>query len=135
MSNKLKTFKPKKIKFKKNEQPTVAMPDMYTLNKQMMAKEPLLTPEQFEDIKAALHSSLEMGDYGLLCRERYDFTVFRIVYSRVDAVDEIIDVITSRGPVISIDKQEDNTWEIWIKSGEDDAVMYKFFPCEWIIDC
>ena len=51
MSNKLKTFKPKKIKFKKNEQPTVAMPDMYTLNKQMMAKEPLLTPEQFEDIK------------------------------------------------------------------------------------
>ena len=65
MSNKLKTFKPKKIKFKKNEQPTVAMPDMYTLNKQMMAKEPLLTPEQFEDIKTALHSSLEFGDYGL----------------------------------------------------------------------
>ena len=71
----------------------------------------------------------------MLCRERYDFTVFRIVYSRVDAVDEIIDVITSRGPVISIDKQEDNTWEMWVKDGEDDAVMYKFFPCEWIIEC
>ena len=47
MSNKLKTFKPKKIKFKKNEQPTVAMPDMYTLNKQMMAKEPLLIVHLF----------------------------------------------------------------------------------------
>lgn len=137
MSNVLKNFKKKQKVKLTGETPQVALPDLYTLNKQLMEKEPLLTEEGIEDVKRQLYYDNVINpdfDFALLCRERYDFTVFRCKTSVTLCVDEIIDVLSSRGQIIDIELQEDRTYECWVKI-DDEAFMYKLFKCDWIIDC
>lgn len=140
MSNVLKEFKkkPKKIKLKAGEEaPQLTMPDMYTLNKQLMVKEPPLSADQIQDIKEGLYLNgyiQPTADYILLCRERYDFTAFRCRKSVQTCIAELIEILCSRGELLSVDQEEDGSYECWVKI-DDDAVMYKFFKCDWIIDC
>lgn len=137
MSSKISKFrKPKKIRLKEGEEaPTMTMPDLYTLNKQMMLNEPIMEPGELNDKKSDLYNYIAVyQDYALLCRERYDFTAFRVRNSSITAVNELMECLMNRGSIISIDKEEDNTWEIWLKI-DDEAFMYKFFHCDWIIDC
>ena len=79
----------------------------------------------------------------LLCRERYDFTVFHLYenqnpYPPAVAASELIDVLKNRGQILSIEKDNEtmnNAWEIWLKI-EDEAFAYYLFQCDdWVIQC
>ena len=69
----------------------------------------------------------------LLCRERYDFTLFNIKnkeeFNLQKAVQELKECLFNRGKIISIDLTNDmETFEIWIKLNENTSYVYYLFP-------
>ena len=132
---------PKELK--KNE---VILGNLYDMNKQAMLSQPVLTKEQIDKIKPDLEDwfNWTLDGYAmLLCRERYDFTVFHL-YEKENpnppqiAVTELIDLLKNRGKILSIEKDSEtmnNAWEIWVKIGEE-AFAYYLFGCDdWVIEC
>lgn len=118
----------------------IGLGTMYEMNKTAMAKEPILTKKEKKEKWEELKRYFRRGtDYALLCREKYDFTVFRISNSVETAIQELEGVLNNRGTIISIDKQSDGSYEVWMKDSvlvaEPEIFMYKMFPCEWVIDC
>ena len=120
--------------------------DLYTLNKQAMLKEPKLTEEQIKDILPKLEEwfNWRIDGYAmLLCRERYDFTIFHL-YEKQNpnppavAALELIEVLKNRGTILSIEKDENvsnNAWEIWVKIDKE-AYVYYLFNCDaFVIEC
>ena len=132
---------PKELK--KNE---VILGNLYDMNKQAMLSQPVLTKEQIDKIKPDLEDwfNWTLDGYAmLLCRERYDFTIFHL-YEKENpnppqiAVTELIDLLKNRGKILSIEKDSEtmnNAWEIWVKIGEE-AFAYYLFGCDdWVIEC
>ena len=82
----------------------------------------------------------------LLCRERYDFTIFHLYEKQNSnpckiAVTELIDLLKNRGEILSIEKDTtnsymtNNAWEIWLKI-DGEAFAYYLFNCDdWVIQC
>lgn len=63
----------------------------------------------------------------LLCRERNDYTVF-IILTVEGTVKELLETLNNRGQVLSIDKQKDGNYEIWIRDTETkENFVYYFF--------
>lgn len=124
----------------------VPMGTLYDLNKTMVLKDQKITQkdykEKMQQIEEWFNQCLD-GYAMLLCRERYDFTVFHL-YEKANpnppqiAVRELIDLLSYRGTVLSIEKDNNtmnNAWEIWIKI-KNEAFVYYLFPCdEWVIEC
>lgn len=132
---------PKELK--KNE---VILGNLYDMNKQAMLSQPVLTKEQIDKIKPDLEDwfNWTLDGYAmLLCRERYDFTIFHL-YEKENpnppqiAVTELIDLLKNRGKILSIEKDSEtmnNAWEIWVKIGGE-AFAYYLFECDdWVIEC
>ena len=77
----------------------------------------------------------------LLCRERYDFTVFHLYELQNEnppsiAAKELIEILQNRGDILSIEKENNtSTFEIWLKIDEE-AFAYYLFACDdWVIEC
>jgi hypothetical protein len=80
----------------------------------------------------------------LLCRERYDFTVFHL-YQKANpnppkiAASELIEVLQNRGKILSIEKANthlmNNAWEIWMDINGEAFVYYLFNCDDWVIEC
>ena len=132
---------PKELK--KNE---VILGNLYDMNKQAMLSQPVLTKEQIDKIKPDLEDwfNWTLDGYAmLLCRERYDFTIFHL-YEKENpdppqiAVTELIDLLKNRGKILSIEKDSEtmnNAWEIWVKI-DGEAFAYYLFGCDdWVIEC
>ena len=132
---------PKELK--KNE---VILGNLYDMNKQAMLSQPVLTKEQIDKIKPDLEDwfNWTLDGYAmLLCRERYDFTIFHL-YEKENpnppqiAVTELIDLLKNRGKILSIEKDSEtmnNAWEIWVKI-DGEAFVYYLFGCDdWVIEC
>ena len=104
--------------------------DLYDFNKQAMNQEKPL------DI-IALHiivKDMITDIYGtkkpywmLLCRERNDYTVF-IPLTIDGTYNDMLESLQNRGEVLSIDKQEDRNYEIWIRDiqTKENFVYYLF---------
>jgi len=114
------------------------------MNKQIIDKEKPLTTEQLKEIQEKLETWFNWyldGYAMLLCRERYDFTVFHL-YMKANpnppkiAAKELIDLLKERGKILSIEKEiDDNKWEIWLKINKE-IFAYYLFPCDdWVIEC
>ncbi len=71
--------------------------------------------------------------YTLMCRERYDFTVFNLTTSESNnteekTVKEIFDIAFERGKIIEICQDEQGTaYEFWLLI-EDEVYLYLLFP-------
>ena len=68
-------------------------------------------------------------NYMLLCAEDRDFTVFRFrgLELRIDEmVNEILEVVESRGVIKDVTKNDDATVDIWV-----DDRLYKLFDFDW----
>ena len=68
-------------------------------------------------------------NYMLLCAEYRDFTVFRFrgLELRIDEmVNEILEVVESRGVIKDVTKNNDATVDIWV-----DDRLYKLFDFDW----
>lgn len=118
---------------------------LYEMNKQLMANESPLDPimlnqkvRQLTDFMVTDNNSND--DYFmLLCNERKDFTVFHITEkATVSYTDkEIRETLNNRGFVLSIDKQEDGNFEIWIRDFDtkENFVYYLFNYKFGVIEC
>lgn len=115
---------------------------LYDFNKQIILRQGKLTGKKIESIKKELEDwfNWQIDGYAmLLCRERYDFTVFHL-YEKLNrnppavAANELIDILKNRGKILSIEKEKDK-WEIWIQIGGE-AFAYYLFECDdWVIQC
>ena len=124
---------------------TITLGNLYELNKQALAKSNPLTEEEINNIKPQIEEwfNWQIDGYAiLLCRERYDFTIFHL-YEKANpnppavAVSELIETLNNRGQILSIEKDvtNDKAWEIWIKI-ENEIFAYYLFNCDdWIIEC
>ena len=124
---------------------TITLGNLYELNKQALAKNNSLTEEEINNIKPQIEEwfNWQIDGYAiLLCRERYDFTIFHL-YEKANpnppaiAVSELIETLKNRGQVLSIEKDTTNNkaWEIWIKI-ENEIFAYYLFNCDdWVIEC
>ena len=108
----------------------ITLGDLYTFNKQAMSKVDPLTATTFhlkvEEMIDDLYDNSKPY-WMLLCRERNDFTLF-IMLTKKGTYDEIIPTLMNRGKVLSIDRQEDGNYEIWIRDPEtNENFVYYFF--------
>ena len=129
-----------------NKEKKVSLGSLYDMNKQVMLKQPPLGRLEIDNIKLDLEQwfNWQLDGYAmLLCRERYDFTVFHL-YEKANpnpckiAVEELIDCLKNRGKILSIEKDSNtmnNAWEIWLDIN-DEAFAYYLFNCDdWVIEC
>ena len=120
----------------------VSLGTLYDFNKQLILRQGKLTGKKIESIKKELEDwfNWQIDGYAmLLCRERYDFTVFHL-YEKLNrnppavAANELIDILKNRGKILSIEQEEDK-WEIWLEIGGE-AFAYYLFNCDdWVIQC
>jgi len=127
----------------------ISLGTLYDFNKQLMEKQKPLTIEEIEEIKPKLEEwfNWQIDGYAmLLCREKYDFTVFHL-YEKQNlnppqvATNELIEALNNRGKILSIEKDNINinsngdVWEIWIKINKQVFAYYLFNCDDFIIQC
>ena len=112
------------------------MGTLYQMNQGAVAAtdKPLTAVEMKKALKEIKQFFLTKRDnyFMLLCREKYDFTLFNLKYkenfSLNNLLQEFKECLTNRGEVVSIDLTEDkNAFEIWIKA-DDTSFVYYLFP-------
>ena len=130
----------------KNDTHNIPLGTLYDFNKQMMLKQSKLNKTDLKTIESELEDwfNWQLDGYAmLLCRERYDFTIFHL-YEKQNpnpskiAVTELIDLLKNRGNILSIEKDSNvinNAWEIWLKIDGDTFVYYLFNCDDWVIQC
>lgn len=119
--------------------------NLYEFNKQAILAQGKLSKSKILEKKAELEDwfNMQLDTYAmLLCRERYDFTIFHL-YEKENqnppavAATELIEVLKNRGKILSIEKDNTNTntWEIWLEI-DNEAFAYYLFNCDdFVIEC
>ena len=130
----------------KNDTHDVSLGTLYDFNKQLILKQGEISKTKLKTIKPKLEEwfNWQIDAYAmLLCRERYDFTVFHLYENQNPnppqvAVTELIDLLKNRGKILSIEKDSNtlnNAWEIWLEI-DGEAFAYYLFNCDdWVIQC
>lgn len=95
---------------------------LYEVNKQLSSQEKVLSQNQIKkklnEIRLWFRDSIDTYAM-LLCHERRDYTIFRVIESPAEAADILLECLENRGQVVSIDKDKANTaWEIWLRRGD-----------------
>lgn len=106
---------------------------LYDFNKEAMKNEKPLDLIQFnvQTKEVCVEMQEREAQYWmLLCHERRDYTVFNIIAcSDVKDIEvELRPTLLNRGTIISIEKQPDEVWEIWIRDEDGDNFVYYLFP-------
>ena len=111
---------------------------LYDFNKQAMAKEqPLAELELEQKLNKVAWDICTKHYWMLLCNERRDYTVFNILNNNVEFLkSELCDTLKNRGEILSIDKQEDGSFEIWIRDPEskENFAYYLFDYCFGVVE-
>ncbi len=131
----------------KKKEYNVNLGTLYDMNKEIMAKQEPLNFIEINKLKPNLEEwfNWQIDGYAmLLCRERYDFTVFHLYELQNPnppkvAANELIEALENRGKILSIEQDTTNSlgnaWEIWLKIDEE-AFAYYLFNCDdWVIQC
>lgn len=108
--------------------------DLYSINKQAMSNVPpydliVLNRRCSEVAREIWNTNSEKPTYWmLLCRERNDYTIFNIKFDYSVLGSELKECLNIRGEVLTIDKQADNNYEIWIRDFDtkENVVYYLF---------
>ena len=103
--------------------------NLYQFNQQGMSQiEPLDAIELNRQVSNMIKDIAPKSKYWmLLSNERKDYTIF-IILTTEGTYNEMIPTLKNRGQVLSIDKQEDGNYEIWIRDPEtkENFVYYLF---------
>ena len=124
----------------------ISLGTLYDFNKRAVLNEKPMSLSKIKKIMTKIENwfNWQLDGYAmLLCRERYDFTVFHLYEIGnknpcAVATKELIDLLHNRGEIISIEKDSNtinNAWEIWLKI-DNEAFAYYLFNCdEMVIQC
>lgn len=114
--------------------------NLYEINQQMMKNEKPLSDEQLTDKIYAINDWIQKVEdkihskyYMLLCHERRDYTLFNLRQASqincLSAAADVIDCANNRGDILAVEHQEeDDVWEIWIRTIDDRCCAYYLFP-------
>ena len=140
--SKLINFQNKQDK-KKNTDGSLQGGTLYDANKSIMSN---FTPMSELEI-TALYPKFEdwfnmiIDTYAmLLCHDLRDYTIFHL-YEKENknppavATKEFFGCLTDRGQILSIDLNQDNAWEIWLKINDEPYCYYLFRYDEAVIEC
>lgn len=116
---------------------------LYDFNKRIIGSQPPQTPEEIESAYSNVIdwiSYIESKDIILMCRERYDFTIFHRVTSNLDKLlTELQETVDYKGVLKRIDyiHAQDN-FEFWIdipdeETGEKETFMFLLFRGEGFV--
>lgn len=106
--------------------------NLYDFNKVNMAQikpyDPIVLNRMCGRIADDLWALEKPTYWMLLCRERNDYTVFRIESDKEELKSALVECVSNRGMVLDISKQEDGAYEIWIRDidTKDNVVYYLF---------
>lgn len=111
----------------------VALGSNYDLHKTLMAQSKGYSKEHLREKLTAIGQWFSFRNqtqyFTLMCREKYDFTVFNFInrdYSK--AVEELQEVLEFRGQILALDYvQEGDYYECWIKDISGEAFVYLLF--------
>lgn len=126
---------------KKQSTAEVNLGNLYDVNKQLMMQEPCMNQADIDAAKNHLQTWLNTyfckRYFMLLCHELRDYTIFNLDKTDswqmapdstlTDATNDIIECMTNRGKLLTIDQQEDQVWELWIRNSEG-CFAYYLFP-------
>ena len=115
---------------------------LYEINKASMAQINPLDPIWFnKQCERAAKEIIENKSqyWMLLCRERYDITIFNLLSPTTNfqkLANEIKITLNNRGYILDFTKREDNNYEIWIrdKVTEENFVYYLFNYANGVIE-
>ena len=108
----------------------VTLGNLYDFNKQAMSSIDPLDTIAFNIATQSMVHDIANRDtkfWMLLSNERKDYTLF-IILTEDGTLNELRPTLCARGDVLSIDKQEDNNYEIWIRDPEtkENFIYYLF---------
>lgn len=110
---------------------------LYDMAKMISKTTPALDIIQINRLISIVAEDISKYKYAmLLCRERYDFTLFNISTLTYDTlVKELSYAIRNRGEeILHIDKQNDGAWEIWIRDNNECYAYYLFDYSDAVIE-
>ena len=115
----------------------VTLGTLYDVNKQIVAQEPAISEEHFNKAIKQLYDwffASRHNYYMLLCHELRDYTLFNFdatsekrAHKAAEATDDVLECMTNRGQLISVEFQTDGAWEIWMRNDEG-CFAYYLFP-------
>ena len=112
----------------------ISLGNLYDMNKQATLSERPLKKHEIKDKMIDVKKFFADGQkyFMLLCRERYDFTIFnfneKTDFSLQHAIKDLQECLENRGSIISIDLDSTGlAYEIWIVADEQ-AFVYYLFP-------
>ncbi len=118
----------------------ISMGTLYSLNRTLIARRDPMTEQDLQtkasEIGAWFSANLKNHYYMLLCRERSDYTIFRIIDAHYyEITQELLEVITGRGDVLAIDySHEQGYYEIWIRiDDEEEPYLFILFDCDFMV--
>lgn len=117
----------------KQESGSVGFTSLYELNKQGFQYVPAISKEKITEKLREIGKWFENKKYCmLLCRERYDYTVFNFIkkaYTQA-ALNDLRECINNRGKCLDIIYEDDHdAYEIWIRI-DNEVFMFLLFECE-----
>ena len=129
--------------FNPNKQGNLNLGTIYDMNKQIMANKKPLNQLELAAIQPKISEWFNwiIDTYAmLLCHERRDYTIFHL-YEKQNpdppavAAKELMECLTNRGSIISMDETNDKAWEIWLKIDDSYFCYYLFRYDEAVIEC
>lgn len=112
---------------------------LYDMNKNIMEHENPMSPTALRKAleQVAVYFDTQNTYFMLLCRELHDYTIFcreKNDFGKF-AASELKECLINRGLILSIEKNQDNVYEIWIRNEAGIFVYYLFPYDEAVIEC
>lgn len=105
------------------------MGTLYELNQQALKNMPVINTQEITKAVMELTDYIKNSGskyFMLLNKERSDYTVFIYEEKAKELAEEMIGCLTDRGGLLAIEKQDNGTYECWIRRSRL-AYMYCLF--------
>lgn len=113
--------------------------NMFELNKSIRRKSTAMDEEKINlsvgNVAAWCSSHPNTKHFMLLCKERSDYTIFRLNSFNYNQLgQELREVLESRGEILGIDYMHGyDSYECWVRDENQEPFMFMFFDCEGFI--
>lgn len=119
-----------------NKPKATASITLYDFSKQIANQEEPMDPILFNRKILEIAKDFISHKYSmLLCNDRRDFTIFNIIEEdEIKFVRELTTTLKNRGNILFMDRQENGSWEIWIRDDGENYAYYLFDYTQGIVE-